>query len=79
MTREKKQNNNSVEKRVYILRKVKKKKNNCKRFFSADLTIAFILVTVLSIPCSFGGWFVQIKRLEEGEFWVPMCVESLMG
>ena len=47
--------------------------------FSADLTIAFVLVTVLSVSCSFGGWSVQIQRLEEGEFWVPMCTESLMG
>ena len=41
--------------------------------FSADLTIAFVLVTVLTVPCSFGGWSVQIQMLE-GEFWIPICV-----
>ena len=47
--------------------------------FSADLTIAFVLVTVLSVSCSFGGWSIQIQRLEEGEFWIPTCVEFPMG
>ena len=43
--------------------------------FSVDLATAFVLVTVLSVQFSFGGWSEQIQRLEEGEFWVPMCVE----
>ena len=46
--------------------------------FSADLTIVFVLVTVLSVSCSFGGSSVQVQRPEEGEFWVPTCVESFM-
>ena len=50
-----------------------------KEVFSADLTIAFTLVTVLSVPCSFGGWSVQIQRLEEGEFSVPMSVEYYLA
>ena len=45
------------------------------RVFFADLTIAFVLVTVLSVPCSFGGWSVQIQRLEGREFWVLVCIE----
>ena len=51
------------------------KTGNCKEVFSADLTIAFALVIVLSVPCSFGSWSIQIQRLEEGEFWVPMCIK----
>ena len=47
--------------------------------FSPDLTIAFVFVTILSVPCSFGGWSLQIQRFEDGEFWVPMCVESRIG
>ena len=58
--------------------KKRRKEELQKEVFSADLTIAFVLVTVLSVPCSFGGWSEQIQRLEEGEFCVPMCVESLM-
>ena len=55
--------------------KKKKKKELQKEVFSADLTIAFVLVTVLSVPCSFGSWSIQIQRHEGGEFWVPMCGE----
>ena len=47
--------------------KVKKKRRRiAKEMFSA-------------VSCSFGGRSVQIQRLEEGDFWVPTCVESLMG
>ena len=79
MTREKEQDNNLVEKKgFYLLKEIKKRRRIAKRGVSADLTIAFVLVTVLSVSCSFGGWSVQIQRLE-GEFWVPAYVESLMG
>ena len=53
----------------------RKEEESQKEAFSADLTIAFVLVTVLSVPCSFGGWSVQIRRFKKGEFWVPVCVE----
>ena len=57
--------------------KIKKKRRELlKEVFSAD---AFVLVTVLSVSCSIGVWSVQIQRLEEGEFWVHMCIESLIG
>ena len=80
VTREKEQNKNSVEKKGLYLEKDKEKEEELqKEMFSADLTLAFVLVTVLSVPYSFGGWPVQIQRLEEGEFWVPLCVESLLG
>ena len=56
MTREKEQGNNSIEKRVYIQRKIKKRRKELqKEVFSADLAIVFVLVTVLSVPYSFGG------------------------
>ena len=70
--KEKEQNNNLVEKRFIFRERYRKRKEELqKEIFSADLTIVFVLVTVLSVPCSFGGWSVQIQRLEEGDFWVP--------
>ena len=75
--REKEQGNNMIEKKglTFSEKDKEEKKNDNKKMFSADLTIAFALVTVLSVSCSFDGWSIQIQRLE-GEFWIPICVES---
>ena len=81
--REKEQSNNSVEKKKkkkkkkrFIFKEIdkeKEEKNNCKKeVFSADLAITFVLVTVLSVSCSYGGLSLQIQMLEGGEFWVLM-------
>ena len=85
MTRRKKKNKTTIwlkEKGLYYVKETKKRKKEeklQKEIFSADLTIAVVLVRILSVSCSLGGWSVQIQRLEEGEFWVPTRVESLLG
>ena len=61
---------------LYLVKEMKKRRIIAKRCFFADLTIVFVLVTVLSVSCSFGGWSIQIQRLEEREFWVPTCIVS---
>ena len=64
MTRENEQDNNLVEKNgLYLVKEIKEKEEMKKEVFSADLTIAFVLVTILSVSCSFGGWSVYIQRL----------------
>ena len=65
MRREKEQDNNLAEKTgLYLVKEIKQRRKEeelRKEVFSADLTIAFVLVTVISISCSFGGWSVQIQ------------------
>ena len=50
----------------------KEKEELQKEVFSTDLTISFVLVTVLSV-------LVAGPYRFKGDFWVPMCIESLMG
>ena len=42
------------------IKKKRKEEELQKEVFSADLIKAFVLVTALSVSCSFGGWSLQI-------------------
>ena len=58
MMRGKEKDNKLFGKRGFIFCERDKEEKLQKEVFSAELTIAFVLVTVLSVSCSFGGWSV---------------------
>ena len=71
MTREKEQDNNFVEgkKGLYLVKEIKKRRKEellQKEVFSADLTIAFVLITVHSVSCSLVAGPYKFKGLKRG-------------